>query len=209
MNGPVPMIHVVDDDEAVRDSVQALVQHAGYRVCGYTSGEEFLAKYERAGAGCVLLDVRMPGISGIELFRELNAREFELPVLFISGHGDVPMAVGAVKSGAFDFVEKPYSPELLLQKIEAALASFADKAESLAERQAVLARIARLTSRERQVLERVVDGHPNKAIAAALGISQKTIETHRFRIMRKMEAKNLPDLVKMVLLVRDREAPHA
>ncbi|MFN0242990.1 MAG: response regulator transcription factor [Planctomycetota bacterium] len=203
------MIHVVDDDEAVRDSVQALVQHAGYSVCAYTSGEEFLAKYERAGAGCVLLDVRMPGISGIELFRQLNASEFDLPVLFISGHGDVPMAVGAVKSGAFDFVEKPYSPELLLQKIEAALASFAGKAESLAERQAVLARIARLTSRERQVLERVVDGHPNKAIAAALGISQKTIETHRFRIMRKMEAKNLPDLVKMVLLVRDRAAPHA
>jgi two-component system, LuxR family, response regulator DctR len=209
MNSSAPMIHVVDDDEAVRDSVEALVQHAGYRVCAYASGEEFLEKYERHGAGCVLLDVRMPGISGIELFRELSAREFDLPVLFISGHGDVPMAVGAVKSGAFDFVEKPYSPELLLQKIEAALAAFAGKAESLAERQMVLARIARLTSRERQVLDRVVDGHPNKAIAAALGISQKTIETHRFRIMRKMEAKNLPDLVKMVLLVRGREAPRA
>lgn len=202
MNPEPTTVFVVDDDEAVRDSITALVGAAGYTVRAFASAEEFLAQVPEDGQGCVLLDVRMPGIGGMELHRQLIQRHSGLSIVFISGHADIALAVSAMKNGAHDFIEKPFNPNVLVKKVEKALAECAERAQRVRRLREVHGRLARLTARETQVLDLVVAGDPNKTSAIRLGISQKTVETHRFRIMKKMEARNLPELVEMVILAR-------
>jgi FixJ family two-component response regulator len=199
-------VYVVDDDEAVRDSITALVRGAGYTVLAFASGEEFLEQVPAHQTGCLLLDVRMPGIGGMELHHELNQRCSSLSIVFISGHADVALAVTAIKNGAHDFIEKPFNPNTLLKKIERALAECGERCDDAQRMRGVQDRLARLTAREAEVLDRVVAGDSNKTSAIRLGISQKTVETHRFRIMKKMEAKNLPELVQMVMFARGKAA---
>jgi len=193
------VVYVVDDDAAFRDSLRWLLESAGYRVVLFPSAERFLAAY-RAGNGiCLLLDVRMPGSSGIELQAELNRRGEEIPVIFLTGHGDVPMAVEAVKKGAFDFIEKPFANSRLLELIERAAALEAPARQARAQRLSAAARLQTLTEREREVLDRVAAGRRNRQIAEELGISVKTVEAHRARGMEKMGATSIAEIVRVVL----------
>lgn len=196
---PEQYIYIVDDDEALRDSLVWLLESSGHRVLAFESAEEFLAAYQPAMTGCLVLDVRMPGMSGLELFEELRARHCTLPVIFITGHGDVPMAVSAVKKGAVDFIEKPFSERDMMELIGEALAA---EQESRGRRQLeadTARRLAHLTQREREVLDLIIAGKLNKQIADVLGISIKTVEVHRARVMEKMEAQSLAELVQNVL----------
>lgn len=196
---PEQYIYIVDDDEALRDSLVWLLESSGQRVRAFESAEEFLAAYQPAMTGCLVLDVRMPGMSGLELFEELRARHCTLPVIFITGHGDVPMAVSAVKKGAVDFIEKPFSERDMMQLIGEALAA---EQQSRGRRQLeadTARRLAHLTQREREVLDLIIAGKLNKQIADVLGISIKTVEVHRARVMEKMEAQSLAELVQNVL----------
>jgi two-component system response regulator FixJ len=194
-----PIVHVVDDDDAVRDSVQLLLEAHGFAVTAYVSGDEFIDRMTATPGGCLLIDVRMPGRGGLEVQEELRARGIALPVVVITGHGDVPLAVRAMKAGAADFVEKPFSDEVILASIRRALAMSvpAQRTDGLGEQAA--ARLALLTHRERQVLAALVAGHANKVIAYDLSISPRTVEIHRARVMDKMQAKSLPELVRMAL----------
>lgn len=197
-----PTIFVVDDDAGVRQSLEMLMRAIGHRAETYASGEEFLEHYSSDRPGCLILDLRMPGMSGLELQEKLIERGSVLPVIFITAHGDVPTAVDAVKGGAIDFIQKPFRDEDLIEKIEHALRQNASALERSAKLGDVAGRIEALTPRELEVMEIVVEGKTNKAIAAELGLSERTIEIHRARVMRKMKADSLPDLVKMVLSVR-------
>ncbi len=192
-------IFVVDDDEAVRDSLRALLGSAGLTVEAYASGREFLEGYAPHRRGCLLLDVRLPDMSGLELQRTLAAQEVGLAVIMITGHGDVPMAVNAMKAGAVDFIEKPYRDDTILGCIERAR----DLDQSARSRDGsttdAAARIALLTAREREVLDHLIIGRPNKVIAHELGISARTVEVHRARVMEKMQADSLSHLVRMAL----------
>ncbi len=192
-------IFVVDDDEAVRDSLMALLETEGLRVETYASGQEFLDAYDPSRRGCLLLDVRMPDMTGLELQQKLAARPHELSIILITGHGDVPMAVMAMKAGAVDFIEKPYSDETILGSVNNALESGAPGAGKGTAVEETASRIALLSPRERQVLDQLIIGHQNKMIAYELGISPRTVEIHRARVMAKMQAKNLPQLVRMAL----------
>ena len=198
---PDQKIYIIDDDEALRDSLVWLLESSGYRVAAYESAEAFLAAYTAAMTGCLVLDVRMPGMSGLELFEELRARHCTLPVIFITGHGDVPMAVSAVKKGAVDFIEKPFGDRDMLGLIEQCLA--AELAGRLKRRlEADTARrLDHLTQREREVLDLIILGKLNKQIADVLGISIKTVEVHRARVMEKMGAHSLAELVQHVITV--------
>ena len=198
---PDQKIYIIDDDEALRDSLVWLLESSGYRVAAYASAEAFLAAYTAAMTGCLVLDVRMPGMSGLELFEELRARHCTLPVIFITGHGDVPMAVSAVKKGAVDFIEKPFGDRDMLGLIEQCLA--AELAGRLKRRlEADTARrLDHLTQREREVLDLIILGKLNKQIADVLGISIKTVEVHRARVMEKMGAHSLAELVQHVITV--------
>jgi RNA polymerase sigma factor (sigma-70 family) len=190
------LVYVVDDDDALCDSLRWLIESAGYRVAAYPSAEAFLEAYRPGAAACLLLDVRMPGLSGLELQQELRRRAASLPTIFVTGHGDVPMAVDALKQGAFHFLEKPFRDEQLL----ALIAEAADRADTDDEREhAAAARLASLTTREREVMELVVSGRKNRQIADALGISVKTVEVHRSRAMEKMGATSVAQLVQAVL----------
>lgn len=202
-------IYVVDDDAGVRKSLDMLMRAIGHNAETYASADEFLNGYSAEGPGCLILDLRMPGMSGLELQEELSRRGSSLPIIFITAHGDVPTAVDAVKGGAIDFIQKPFRDQDLIEKIEQALEENAINRSRLAERDDVESRIASLTPRERQVMEIVVDGKTNKAIAAELGLSERTIEIHRARVMRKMDAESLPNLVKMVLRVRGESSAEA
>jgi RNA polymerase sigma factor (sigma-70 family) len=193
-----PLVYVVDDDEALRDSLRWLLESAGYRTTTFSTAERFLAAYRPGVASCLLLDVRMPGLTGLELQEELNRRGQPLPIIFITGHGDVPMAVKAVKNGAFHFLEKPFNDAQLLQLIEQAAHGGPALAQQ-AERQCAAAKLARLTQREREVLDLVVSGRKNKQIAEELGISVKTVEAHRARAMEKMEVSSVAELVQASL----------
>jgi FixJ family two-component response regulator len=192
-------VYVVDDDEAVRDSLQWLLEGKDYRVRCFDSAETFLARYDPREVACLLVDVRMGGMSGIELQDKLIERKSPLPIVFITGHGDVPMAVNTMKKGAMDFVQKPFKePELVAiveRMLEQAKGSFADHQSSVS-RDALL---AKLTGRESQVLERIVAGRLNKQIADDLGISIKTVEAHRANIMEKLGANTVADLLKIAL----------
>ncbi|MGA7980803.1 MAG: response regulator transcription factor [Chromatiaceae bacterium] len=193
-------VFVVDDDQAMRTSLKWLIESVGMRVKTFGSANEFLGTYYPGQAGCLLLDVRMPGMSGLELQAYLARQEIQLPVVIITGHGDVSMAVQAMKSGAVDFIEKPFDDEDLLRSIRNAL-DFGEKQRLLqAERAEIAARLAELTPREHEVMDMVTEGRSNKEIAAALGVSAKTVEAHRARVMDKMRADSLAELVRMALL---------
>jgi FixJ family two-component response regulator len=194
-----PMVYVVDDDEAMRNSLKWLIESVGLRVDTYGSADEFLRGYYPGRGGCLLLDVRMPGMSGLELQEHLAEHQAHLPVIIITGHGDVPMAVRAMKVGAVDFIEKPFNDEFLLDSIRRALAVDAEQRGLQARQAEIATRLALLTPREYEVMEMVADGRSNKEIANALGVSAKTVEAHRARVMEKMEARSLAELVRMVL----------
>lgn len=202
-------IFVVDDDPGVRQSLEMLIRAIGQSVETYASAGEFLDAYTSERPGCLVLDLRMPGMSGLELQEELGSRGSNLPVIFITAHGDVPTAVDAVKGGAIDFIQKPFRDQDLIEKIELALEQNERALEETAERGDVQARVASLTSRERQVMDIVVDGRTNKAMATELRLSERTVEIHRARVMSKMGADSLPDLVKMALRARGDGSPPA
>ena len=192
-------IYVVDDDEAVRDSLQWLLEGKDYRVRCFDSAESFLARYDPREVACLIVDIRMGGMSGLELQDRLIERKSPLPIVFITGHGDVPMAVDTMKKGALDFIQKPFDESALVSVVERMLeharTAFTDQQQA-ATREALL---AKLTGRESQVLERIVAGRLNKQIADDLGISIKTVEAHRANIMEKMGANTVADLLKVAL----------
>ena len=193
-------VFVVDDDQAMRNSLKWLIESVGLRVKTFDSADVFLAACYPGLAGCLLLDVRMPGMSGLELQAHLTRQEFRMPVIIITGHGDVGMAVQAMKAGAVDFIEKPFNDEALLGSIRNALDHDKEQRGTNALRADVAARLAELTPREHEVMTMVTDGKSNKEIAAALGVSTKTIEAHRARVMEKMRAGSLAELVRMALI---------
>jgi len=195
-----PTIFIVDDDDAIRDSLHLLLEVAGFKqVSAFGSSHRFLETAVPQPGDCLLLDVRMPDMDGLELQAELNRRGIHLPVIIMTGHGDVPIAVRAMKAGAFDFLEKPFSDELLLESVRDAIAAASATTRESAEAQATLRRLETLTAREREVLEAMLAGRPNKVIAYGLGISPRTVEIHRSRVMHKMEARSLSALVRMAL----------
>lgn len=192
-------VFILDDDDAVRDALGALFKSCGLSVRTYESGEAFLANLGADFVGCVVLDVRMPGLSGLELQKQLTEMNIPLPVIIITGHGDLPMAVKAMKAGAVDFIEKPFDDEEILASVHEALSRGARMYADAVSAAALNANLKRLTAREREVLEQVVLGHPNKAIAYSLGISPRTVEIHRARVIEKLRARNLSHLVRMAI----------
>ena len=196
------LVHVIDDDEAMRDSLEFLFESAGLPVRTHESATVFLQTISEAPPACVVTDVRMPDMSGLELLRELRARGVRAPVIVITGHGDVPLAVEAMKAGAREFLEKPFDDERLLTVVRDALRGGAD-AIAGDDQTAAQAKVARLSQRERQVLKRLVEGQLNKTIAWELGISARTVEVYRAKLMTKMEAAAFADLVRLALLAGD------
>lgn len=196
-----PTVFVVDDDQAVCKSLRLLLRSAGLATQTMNSAAEFLAAYQPAHPGCLLLDVRMPGMSGLDLQQELNVRGATIPVIFITGHGDVPMAVEAMQHGAFDFLQKPFRDEDLISRIQRALARDASTRAALKDRQDIQERLASLTPREHDVLRLIVQGKPNKVVAHELAVSQRTVEIHRSRVMEKSGASSLAQLVRMVMMM--------
>jgi FixJ family two-component response regulator len=199
MRTPAAQVFIVDDDEAVRGSLRLLIRSVGLQAQAFAAAQEFLAAYDARHPGCLILDVRMPGMSGLELQQELNRRGATIPVVFITGHGDVPMAVEAMQQGAFDFLQKPFRDQELLDRVQRALARDAESRASMAARAEILARLASLTPRETEVLRLVTHGKANKVVGAELGVSQRTVEIHRAHVMEKMKAGSLAELVRMVL----------
>ena len=196
---PDQTIYIIDDDEALRDSLVWLLESNDYCVESFASAEAFLLHYDADMAGCVLLDVRMPGMSGLELYEYLQSRHATLPVIFITGHGDVPMAVTALKKGAVDFIEKPFSDREMLSLIENCLSQERQSRGRLRQDAAVARNLDQLTAREAEVLELIIAGRLNKQIADDLGISIKTVEVHRARVMEKMKVRSLAELVQSVM----------
>jgi two-component system, LuxR family, response regulator FixJ len=192
-------VYVIDDDDAARDSLAFLFQTADVPVRTYASATEFLAAAPALTGGCVVTDVRMPQMDGLELLRRLRALEVALPVIVMTGHGDIPLAVEAMKAGAADFFEKPFSDEAMLAAVRRALGRRREDRAREAERDAVKERLASLTARERQVLDGLVAGKANKNIAFDLGISARTVEIYRANVMTKMDAASLSELVRMAL----------
>jgi two-component system, LuxR family, response regulator FixJ len=195
------VVHVIDDDEAVRESLAFLLGTAGLTVETYETAVNFLGRIGQVAAGCVITDVRMPGMTGIELLRELKESGIGLPVVVMTGHGDIPLAVEAMKLGAVEFLEKPFEEEMVLSAVRLALGRHEREREHEAEIAAVTERLQGLSQRERQVLEGLVAGHPNKTIAYDLGISPRTVEIYRANLMTKMDASSLSQLVRMALIV--------
>jgi two-component system response regulator FixJ len=194
----VPLVYLVDDDEAVRDSLGFLFRSVGLDSVVFGSALAFLESYDPARHACLVADIRMPGMSGLELQERLNERRATIPIIFITGHGDVPMAVNAMKSGAADFIQKPFRDQELIDRIHKALESDKVNRERRAESNKILARIALLTPRENEVMQRVVKGQANKVIAMDLGVSQRTVELHRARVMRKLKMRSLAELVHAI-----------
>ena len=190
------IVHIVDDDEAVRQSLAFLLSSAGLAVRLYGSAAAFLAGLSSVQGGCLITDVRMPGMTGIELLHQLRAKACGLPAIVITGHGDVALAVEAMKAGAVDFIEKPFDEEAILTAVKAALERGGEGGDTAA----IAARLASLSERERQVLEGLIAGHPNKTIAYDLGISPRTVEVYRANLMTKMEARSLSELIRMAIL---------
>ncbi|MCW8927462.1 MAG: response regulator transcription factor [Gammaproteobacteria bacterium] len=196
-------VFVIDDDEAVRDSLSWLVRSAGLQAETFASADLFLRDFGEDRPGCLVLDIRMPGMNGLELQSVLRERQFRLPIIIISGHADVPMAVRALKAGAFDFIEKPFNDQLLLDLVQRALEQDRSQRKNMAEVEQWRARIDSLTPREREVLNWVVSGASNKQISAELGVSLKTVEAHRARVMAKLQADSLSHLVRMAVSVQE------
>ena len=195
-----PVISVVDDDAAARSSLRLLLKSLGLAANAYESAAHFLASHDPQQPGCLLLDIRMPGMSGLELQDELNRRGSLTPIIFITGHGDVPMAVEAMQHGAFDFLQKPFRDQELLDRVQRALSKDRSVRDQLLQHEAIRRRLDSLTDREQDVLELVTGGAPNKIIAHKLGISQRTVEIHRARVMEKMSADSLAQLVHMTMV---------
>ncbi len=194
-----PTVFVVDDDQDMRSSFKWLIESVGLAVEAFRSAEEFLDVYKANRPGCLLLDVRMPGMGGLRLLERLQAAGSRLPVIVITGHGEVWMAVQAMKSGAFDFLEKPATHQQILDRVQDALQVDRENRARAAELAAFRRLLAQLTQREREVLDRMVKGEPSKTIALDLGISERTVEKHRENIMHKMEARSLAHLIRMVV----------
>ena len=194
-----PAVFIVDDDDAVRSSLRLLLKSAGLGTVAHASAKEFLDTWQPEQPGCLILDVRMPGMSGLELQAELNRRGAIIPVVFISGHGDIPMAVEAIQHGAFDFLQKPFGDQDLLNRVQRALAADGENRKLLAQRDLLRERFESLTPREREVLALVTQGKANKVMAGDLGVSQRTVEIHRARVMEKMGANSLAQLVRMTI----------
>lgn len=193
-------VFIVDDDQAVARSLRWLIETVRLKVETFASAQAFLDGYDATKPGCLVLDVRMPGMSGLELQERLAARRaYHVPIIFITGHGDVQMAVRAVQAGAFDFVEKPFNDQDLLDRVQRAIVFDAEQRGKEVQRAQLRSLFASLTPREREVLDRVVEGMSNKAIANTLGLSAKTVEVHRAKVMEKMHARSLSDLVKMAM----------
>ncbi|HSC05329.1 MAG TPA: response regulator transcription factor [Steroidobacteraceae bacterium] len=199
MKNEIATVFIVDDDEAVRGSLKLLFKTLGLPVQAYASAQDFLAGFDPGRSGCLVLDIRMPGMSGLELQEELNSRGAMLPIIFITGHGDVPMAVEAMQRGAMDFLQKPFRDQDLVDRINKALEKDRAGRELLGNRERIRARISGLTPREREVMALVAHGKANKVIAADLELSQRTVEIHRAHIMEKMGANSLAHLVRMVI----------
>jgi len=200
---------VVDDDPGVRQSLHWLLQSVNLAVEAFATAEEFLAAYDPVRPGCLLLDVRMPGMSGLVLQEKLRARNARLPIIVLTGYAEVPTAVRAMKMGAMDFIEKPFSDDALLERVFAALSADRKAREAEAQREAAEQRLALLTSREHEVMEGVIAGKANKVIAIELGVGEKTVEAHRSQVMRKLDVDSLANLIRLVLLARgDRENPN-
>jgi two-component system, LuxR family, response regulator FixJ len=202
-----PLVHVVDDDASVRDSLALLLESAGFAVRAYDSATAFLQAASDRTAGCVLTDVQMPELNGLELQRRMGELGIRLPVIVMTGHGDVPIAVEALKAGALDFLEKPFEEAHLLEAVTGAIAVSQREHDEAAAVADIAARIGTLTPREREVLDRLVAGQPNKTIAYDLGSSPRTVEVHRARVMEKMAARSLADLVRMTIAAEQVKAP--
>jgi two-component system, LuxR family, response regulator FixJ len=200
-----PLVFVVDDDEPVRDAIGMLLDTVGMDYESYDSAQAFLDHYDPTRRGCLVLDIRMPGMSGLELQQRLVERSAPIPIVFITGHGDVPMAVEAMKRGAVDFIRKPFRDQELLDRIHEALAQEADQRAQARTIDDLHQRVASLTPREREVFLRVADGQANKVVAIELGISERTVEIHRSQVMQKTRARSLADLVRMKLLLDQAE----
>ena len=192
-------VFIVDDDDAVRGSLCLLLKSVGLPAIAYASAAEFLSAWQPEQSGCVVLDVRMPGMTGIELQHELNRRGAIIPVIFISGYADIPMAVEAIQHGAFDFLQKPFRDQEFIDRVQRALTTDAQRRDELAKHEVIRERFDSLTPREREVLNLVTQGKANKVMAGRLGISQRTVEIHRARVMEKMGAASLAHLVRMML----------
>ncbi len=198
------VVHVIDDDDAVRDSLAFLLETADLKVKTHDSARRFLDQVSGAMAGCVITDIRMPEMTGLELVHRLNALGVDLPVIVITGHADVPLAVEAMRAGVVDFIEKPFDDKTILAALRSALSRGHDQQEQATERAAIVQRLASLSTRERQVLNGLVAGKSNKLVAQALAISPRTVEVYRANLMTKMNAESLPDLVRMTLTAEGR-----
>ncbi len=199
-----PTVFVVDDDDGMRRALDTLLSTVGYKTAVFSRPSEFLANFKIDSPGCLVLDIRMPDMSGLELQQHLNRIGSMLPVIFITGHGDVPMAVQAMKEGAFEFVQKPFRDQDLLDRINHALKQDAENRNTVARRAEVLHRLESLTPRERQVMDLVVEGAANKVIAIDLDLSERTVEIHRAKVMEKMGARSVAHLVKLHLTLADK-----
>ncbi|HEV8441976.1 MAG TPA: response regulator transcription factor [Steroidobacteraceae bacterium] len=193
------VVMVVDDDTGVRNAMRILLKSVGLESVLYGSAQEFLAAYQPSQPGCLVLDIRMPGMSGLELQQQLNLRGAVVPVIFMTGHGDIPMAVEAMQHGAFDFLQKPFRDQDLLDRIQRAIAKDAELRQSLGEHARIRTHLESLTPREREVLDLMTQGKQNKSIALDLGVSPRTVEIHRARVMEKMNAHSVAELVRMML----------
>jgi len=196
-----PLVYIVDDEEAVSDSIAMLLRSVGLSSRVFPDAASFLAQHRPEHAGCLVLDVRMPRMSGLELQQELNRRDSTLPLIFMTGHGDVPMAVEAMRAGAVDFLQKPFNDEDLIRRVQKAMDQDARERELLQRKEEVRRRWDELTEREREVAVRIGRGEANKVMALELAISERTVELHRARIMQKMEARSLAQLVRMLLVL--------
>jgi two-component system, LuxR family, response regulator FixJ len=194
-----PMVMVVDDDAGVRNATRSLLKSVGLDAALYSSAQEFLDTYKAEQPGCLLLDIRMPGMSGLELQQQLNLRGAVIPVIFMTGHGDIPMAVEAMQHGAFDFLQKPFRDQDLLDRIQRAIVKDGELRKSLSEHNRIQERLETLTPREREVLDLMVKGQQNKAVAQELGVSPRTVEIHRARVMEKMAVQSVAELVHMMM----------
>ncbi len=200
-----PTVYVIDDDQAVRESLQWLIESVGLNVQTYENANALLQECEEIRSGCLVVDIRLPGMSGLDLQDRLQAEGCHLPVIIITGHGDVPVAIRAMKAGAFDFIEKPFSDQVLLDRIREALKEDENRRISSARAAEIEAKRKLLTPREVEVMDLVVRGRLNKQIAAELGLSHKTIEVHRAHVMDKMQAQSLAELVRMAVVLEQEE----
>jgi FixJ family two-component response regulator len=201
--GHEPTVHIVDDDPGVRKALALLMRSAGLQAQPYESAQDFLDRYEPGQPGCMILDIRMPGMNGLELQQELVARHEPMPIIILTGHGDIPMAVRAIKAGALDFIEKPFQNGTLLSLVETGLKQDRTARAEYARLRDIDRRLARLTPREREVMEHLIHGELSKVAAAELGISPRTVEIHRARILKKLGVRSISEVVHMTLQVQD------